>query len=816
MKKILPVLYLTTLCIFFSPVFISSGGRKEEAGEPEEEAAVEETETAVPLALPPEEGPVQETEEPQGGTIRGKVTDESGNPVSGVDVYCVDNNGVNVASTVTDDKGNYVFEDLEEGEYSINIQYSGFTNPIEIKFEDNSSRPAAPSGLIVYETYRHIHGSSFIRAKWDRMTDVLAYKCELYSKGSDTPLVLYPDMKQNFCEFGNLKEDTAYRVMVYSKNKTGYSSEPVTGEVQTINKAPLPPFGLGVTYAKNHRVDLVWNKSGDDDLKGYLVQIKREGRQYLYYSKEGLTKDKNRAFVIEDMPSGFVSCSISEILQGDVPLIDNVTPYSFRVFSIDEKGALSGPSMAAEGVILEDTVPPDPPSNIKYGFVGKDRLKVSWESGDRDIEKYTLYYGVNRDRWDGVVSTNITSYELIIDRDQLKDKELFIIIKAIDRAGNESGYKPYTKKTLVSEFGDVIEDIVLSSDSLYRDYSVAIRETAGVKTVPDKKKETAKPVYPKKYGFSVLRKKGFVVKKGETAFLSGEIILPVNTLIRVLSGGTLIVEDARLKAADGNWDGIQYLGGSSGSVRHTVISGADVGVAVINNDSGIKLSNVEVIKSKGKGIYIKNSRADLTVLTIMYNTIGLHVENSKVNVSNSIVENNEKGILADNYSFTIMNSRLNNNKVYGLRLYGGGRIENCTVRHNLAGIVFEEGSGNIILSDCHIELNSMDGIIVNAPQITEIMGNLISNNGRHGIYLKGDSNPGISENDIVNNREYAVFGGGKVTRCFIAYNNGSVYIDDTREKGRPDNILSSSSSGLIKQIFNVDYINELAFNSVLR
>ena len=816
MKKILPVPYLTAVCILSSLLFISSGKDKEKAEGPEEEVTVEETEAVIPLTPAAEEEPAAETEAPEGGTIRGKVADETGNPVPGVDVYCIDNNGATVAHTLTDEKGNYVFEDLKEGEYSINIKYSGLTNPIEIKFEDNGTRPAAPSGLIVYETYRYIHGGSFIRAKWDSMPDILAYKCELYLKGSDTPLVLYPDMKQNFCEFGNLKENTAYRVLVYSKNKNGYSITPVAGEIQTINKAPLPPFGPGVTYAKNHRVDLIWNRSGDDDLKGYIIQIKREGKRYLYYSKGGLTKNRTEAFVVKDTSSGFVSYSIRDILQDDVPLIDNVTPYSFRIFSIDKKGDLGEPSMAVEGVVLEDTVPPGPPFNIKYEFIGKDRLKIRWESADRDIEKYTLYYGVNRDRWDGVVSTNNTSYELIIDRDQLKDKELFITIKAIDRAGNESGYKPYTKKTLVSGSGEVTENIVLSSSSIYRDYSVAIRETAGIKTIPDKKKKTAKPVYPKKYGYSVLRKKGFVVKKGETALLSGKITLPVNALIRVMSGGTLIVEDARLKAADGVWGGIQYLGGSSGRVRHTVISGAAVGVAVINNDKGIILSNIEVVESKGKGIYIKNSRVDLNVLTIMYNTIGLHIENSKVVISNSIIESNEKGILANKYSFTIVNSRLNNNRVYGLRLYGGGRIKKSYVRHNLAGIVLEEGSGDIILSDSYIELNSMDGIIVNASHFVEITGNLISNNGRHGIYIKGGSNPGISENDIVNNREYAVFGGGKVVRCYIAYNNGSAYIDDTREKGRPDNILSSSSSGLIKQIFNVDYINELAFNSVLR
>ena len=74
----------------------------------------------------------------------------------------------------------------------------------------------------------------------------------------------------------------------------------------------------------------------------------------------------------------------------------------------------------------------------------------------------------------------------------------------------------------------------------------------------------------------------------------------------------------------------------------------------------------------------------------------------------------------------------------------------------------------------------------------------------------------LFENDIINNKDYAVIGGGKVTRCFIAYNNGSAYVDDTGEKGKPDSIFSSSSSGMLKQIFNVDYINDLTLSSVLR
>jgi hypothetical protein len=49
----------------------------------------------------------------------------------------------------------------------------------------------------------------------------------------------------------------------------------------------------------------------------------------------------------------------------------------------------------------------------------------------------------------------------------------------------------------------------------------------------------------------------------------------------------------------------------------------------------------------------------------------------------------------------------------------------------------------------------------------------------------------------------------------MAYNNGSIYVDETRERGTPDQVHSSSSSGVIKQILNVDYIEDLALRSVI-
>jgi len=810
MKNILPVIYFTLLCLLFTPFLASS-----DKGISPEEAPVKEEETeSAPVTVT--EQPVQE-EELKTGKISGKVIDESGTPAAGVDVACVDDKGVIIVSTVTDENGNYVFENIEKGEYIISVSYSGFTSPIEIKFDDKEELPANPSGLKVWEIGRDIDPNSYIYARWNQMRvsisrDAISYKCELYEAGNEIPLVQYPDIKQSFCEFGNLKEDTAYEVRVYSKNSIGYSASYTSATIRTENKAPLSPFGLGVTYAKNNRVDLIWDSSREDDLKGYIIQIKKEKDSYLYYSKEGLTPTRSRAFIIEKTENGLMSYSITDRLQDRTPILDNATFYSFRVFSIDEKGVYSKPSTAVKGIILEDTVPPNPPYGIKYEFKGKDILRLSWKSDDKDVEKFILYYGVKKDRWDGVVSTDKNFYELIIDSERLRDEELFITIKAVDRSGNESGYKPVMRSTTVSKPERVTEDIVLSANNIYKDYSVAVREPASVK----KKKITVqKPVYQKTYGFSTLKEKGFIVKKGETAVVTGKITVPENKLIEVMDGGSLIIKDAKISAVGGKWGGIQYKRGASGSIRNTAVSDAVIGITIFNNEKGIKLNNVEITGSIEVGIYIKNSSAELSFLTVRNNNIGLYIENSNVAMSNFLIDNNEKGILSNNYRLNITNSQFNNNRVYGIRLYGGGKIVKCSVKNNLAGIVLEAGKGSAELYETVIELNRMDGIVVNATNI-EIRQNLISNNGRHGIYLKENSNPVIFENDIINNKDYAVIGGGKVTRCFIAYNNGSAYVDDTGEKGKPDSIFSSSSSGILKQIFNVDYINDLTLSSVLR
>ena len=826
MKNPFLIIFLSLFCAVFSPVF-SSSKEKERETSAKRSSKVEETSTPEsskqggniiggPIFVPKEGAQIPEKrEKPKGGRISGRILDQKGNPIKFVNVSCIDEKGTVVAQVTSDAEGNYLFENIEKGEYTIRVDPSGFSRSIEIKFEGHSELPDPPAGLKVFEIHPDIPGGSYLYASWGRVPTAISYTCELFVKGRDDPLVEYPDIQQNFCEFGNLEENTIYEIRVYSKNEIGYSKEYAFLNVQTANKPPLSPFGLAVTHAKNNRVDLLWNSTPEKDLKGYILQVKRGKGEYLYYSREGLTPESDRAFVIPYNGRGLTSQRISESVD-NLPIIENSVPYSFRVISLDESGSYSKPSAAVSGIVLEDTIPPDPPKNMKYEFIGENRLRISWETEDRDVAYFVMYYGVDTNRWDGVVSTKMTSYDLIIDREKLRNKELLVTLIAVDRGGNESGYKPLMKQTTVEKNESVNEDIVLTERNIYKDYSLAIKPPPpSSRKVTQRKREISRPVLSRTYGYEALKSRGYVIQKGETANLTGKISIPENIYIQVHSGGTLNIEDARITPAGEKWGGIQYLGGSAGIIQNTEIAGAKVAVAIFNNENGVRLKNIEIRDSREVGVQIKDSRVEITVLQVKNGPIGLFIENSKVSVANSLFDGNEKGVLAKNYSLFISDSLFLNNRVYGLRLYGGGRILKCTFRNNLAGVVLETGMGSSQLLDCTVELNRMDGVVVNTSN-TGIKGNLVTNNGRNGIYLKEGSNPEIVKNDLIGNKDYAVVGGGKVVNCYIAYNNDSTYIDDTGEKGRPDNVFSSSSSGIIKQILDVDYINQLAMTSVLR
>jgi parallel beta-helix repeat protein len=747
------------------------------------------------------------------GTIRGRVLNEGGLPVRGADVACIDEKGTMVAETFTDEDGMYEFSGLQRGEYTISVRSRGTAGPVEVRFPDSPDKPPAPpSKLGVRELDRDYMGKSAVRVEWERVKGASNYRCELYVKGRGSPLAQRSDMIQTFCEFEDLDEDSEYEVRVYSKNEAGVSERYASTVVRTAFRPPPPPTGLGVTYAKNNKVDLSWNAGAGEMLRGYAIQIAKDTGSYLYYTPQGLTSDRSKAYLVELPQRGEVMFSIE-----GASLVQNLVPYSFRVLAVDRRGIFSKASSPVKGIVLQDTVPPRPPVDLKYEITGENKLRVSWKAADRDVVRYRVSYGFDRDRWDSVVFTEKTSYELVFNRAQLRDKELFVNITAVDRAGNESGIRPIEKKETVTRGETDAGDIVVTSKDIYKDYSSALRPSARTqreRTVAEWKPER-RDASGRTIGFAELRAAGFSVGRGVTARIGGKVRMPENAFIRVMAGGSLVLDGAELEAESGLWGGIRFVNGSYGVLRNSVISKAAIGVAIVNNDGGVRVSNLQVFECAENGVRVEGSRVELSFLALQKNRIGLFVENGAVTLVDSSIRLNEKGVLANNYSLAVLNTKIEGNREYGLRLYGGGRVERCVFRDNLVGIVLEKGRGSARVTGCRVELNTMDGIVSNALN-ADIAENLIASNGRHGIYLREGANPNISGNDIVNNRAYAVFGGGRVARSYVAYNNGSPYYDDTEERGKPDNVFSSSSSGPVKQIEGADYIVDLSFSSVLR
>lgn len=825
------VLVCAALLIVSEPCFGSSNKNRDDqetarqndqqtGGEAAEQSATTASNDIIsaPFVLDDLEEVAEETVEPE-GSLQGKVIDHRGDPVEGAKVWCIDSTGRVFASVESDQEGRYSFTGLRPGTYRVEARYDGFSTPLKIGFgeEQEAGPPAVPRGVEITEIENRYDQAVRVKVSWNIVPGATAYKCELMRSGTREPLTSYPDMKQTFCEFGGLTQNTEYEARVFARNEQGYSKTYALNRFTTSDLAPPSPFGLGVLSVLNHRAELLWKGEYVEDLNGYYLQVREGNGEYRYFSSvTGLTSSRSQATVIPpEAGTDAVEMVLAKTAQGE-HVLRNGIPYDFRVFAVDNGGNVSAPSTPLQDVVLEDTVPPSVPYDISYTFVAADRIRVSWKTRDSDVQKYRIYYGVEEDRLDGVAYTVKTHHDIIVDRELLKGRQLYVTVTAIDHAGNESGYRPVGTEAVVSDRGEVTRDIVLSAENLYRDYSLAIREPSG-KVQEAKKRSKPKPKLkpPVNYGHSYLKKKGYVIEKGETATLSGEIMVPENILIKVQAGGTLIIKDASIGPESGLWGGIRFQSGAEGRVESILLRRAATGIGVVSNRNGVVLRDTIIEECGEYGILIKDASVEMDLLTVRNNPTGVFIQNGSVTVTNSLFESNQKGLLADNYQTNLQGCRFTSNTQYGLRLYGGAKVKNCIIESNRTGVVIEEGRGEALLENSAVRGNTIDGLVLGATAAV-VKHNVIADNGRNGIYIKSGANPVIAENDIVNNMQYAVVGGGKISRCFVAYNNGSIYIDETEERGVPDQVLSSSSSGVIKQILNVDYIENLTRDPVVQ
>ena len=511
--KYLKAITVLLFCIVTLLPLAALGGRDVDEAAPPDSQDLQRMQSAF-VPVPEETKPIPKA------SLSGMITDEDGNPLRGVEVQCVDQDGTSVAEGVTDERGVYLFEDLPEGDYTIQVSYSGYEWK-KIEFRGGNLPPPAPASLVIYEIDSDVSGKSMLRAQWDHVRGATHYRCELIRQDDGVPLREYPDMLQNFCEFGGLEPDTEYEVHVYARNDAGYSTEAARARSRTKGQRPQPPFGVGVTYAKNNVVELVWNHAQSENLEGFLIQVRKEGGKYFYYSKDGFTRNRSEAYVVRSTLNDYIQYRIDDRLESGVPFIENTVPYSFRVVAKDVRGNLSEASHAVTGILLEDTIAPKSPTNLQYEFVGEDLLRLTWETEDLDVSRYRISYGSHEDRWDGVSYTSRTHYDIRINRESFPDGEIYVRVVAIDRAGNESGYQPLERGTTLEAGDDKTENITLSSELGYKDRSIAIREVARKPRV--KKAAKKKTVKAKRYGYETLKRNGFIIQNGETATLDGEI-----------------------------------------------------------------------------------------------------------------------------------------------------------------------------------------------------------------------------------------------------------------------------------------------------
>lgn len=253
-------------------------------------------------------------------------------------------------------------------------------------------------------------------------------------------------------------------------------------------------------------------------------------------------------------------------------------------------------------------------------------------------------------------------------------------------------------------------------------------------------------------------------------------------------------------------------------MKNVELREAMTGVEIRGSRESVTLKGLTVMNCTEYGLHIMESTVLLDQVTFRGNMTGVYAENSRLTVRQGFFEGNERGLLVRNHRLVVENSEFRNNGSgggYGIRLYGGGIVRSSRFTANNVGIVVERGIGNVLITDSKVQASTIDGVII-ASSSVEIRRNTILGNGRYGIYIRENANPIIVENDIYNNAGLAVMGGGQIRSCYIAFNNGSIYIDDTEERGLEDNLFTSSSSGVIKQILNVDYIGTLSFAPVVQ
>ncbi|MBI2875792.1 MAG: right-handed parallel beta-helix repeat-containing protein, partial [Candidatus Tectomicrobia bacterium] len=214
------------------------------------------------------------------------------------------------------------------------------------------------------------------------------------------------------------------------------------------------------------------------------------------------------------------------------------------------------------------------------------------------------------------------------------------------------------------------------------------------------------------------------------------------------SGGTLtavgtaddpiIFTSSNPQAVSGDWGGIRFQFGGSGTLSYMEVSRATYGVQTYGANSSPLIEN---------GVYRDNQ-------------LGIYASlaSSPTISGNMVVDNSSGGIQVDDAAAAVSNNTVNDNQSMGIYAYASSEARRPTI------------SGNLVTG------NQGYGIYLSQYGAAEVSGNTITGNASAGVSYSnyanlGEAYPAITENTITGNRGRGVYLEGNYALARVNHNN---------------------------------------------
>ncbi len=256
------------------------------------------------------------------------------------------------------------------------------------------------------------------------------------------------------------------------------------------------------------------------------------------------------------------------------------------------------------------------------------------------------------------------------------------------------------------------------------------------------------------------------------------------------------------------------------TLRYNTIQNNTRGIYLNISNSNIVTDNV-ITDHSGSAFLISDYSHSNTIEdnTLQSNLNGLELQDSSNNdIVHNQIESNQYGILGSSSSNNVIQAnQIMNHTETGISLSSSSNfntIYNNTVHNNSRGIYIYDSKNNTI-EHCTISNSTGDGIhfnraLYNLPGGNVVIYNVITGNGRHGIYMQSSNENEITQNDIYGNgqsgiRLYSFSNTNAIYNNTLWENVYGIYVEGSSYNNVTGNAINNSS---ISGIYLNNYAQE--------